>query len=430
MTVLRWVGDGHSPVTNQKSRRAGTPKLCSRFPIESGDCFRAENGASRNRGNERRNHSMINSYRSCGVIHNGVTAVSCRALNFPRTVPGGIHRTRVEMISMSELLNHISEQALSDYDRLRDDCGLIELGAWSLLEMTGDDRKGWLQGQVSNDLRRFENGASISFCVCAPTGQLQCPVDGWALSDRFAFTCDAGSEGGLLERVAHMVILEDVVAENVTKKYKVFSLQGPSASKRLSEFTELPNLDAGEGTIDDVPVRLFRSNRTGLGGWDIWFPATRRKIAETLRNAVAPVNGEAYQAARLEAGIPVFGRDWDRRTLPPELGPAFENKHISYSKGCYTGQEVLMRMHSRGHTNRTWVGLVAESPLEEGAKVKHPARLDAGVVTSVAFSPDYGPIAAAMLRNEIAEDKEEVRVLTSRGEVVAEVRRMPIMRLT
>ena len=332
--------------------------------------------------------------------------------------------------SMSELLNHISEQALSDYDRLRDDCGLIELGAWSLLELMGDDRKGWLQGQVSNDLRRFENGASTSFCVCAPSGQLLAAVDGWALEDRFALTCDAGSEDGLLDRVRQMVILEDVAAENVTKKFKVFSLQGPSATKRLSEFTDLPKLDAGIGTIEDVPVRLFRSNRTGLGGWDVWFPATRRKIAETLRKAVAPVSSEAYEAARIEAGVPRFGSDWDRRTLPPELGMAFESKYISYSKGCYTGQEVLMRMHSRGHANRMWVGLVSDSLLEAGAKVKHPVRQEAGAVTSVAFSPDYGPIAAAMLRKEVAEDREEVKVLTSRGEIAAEVRRMPILRLS
>jgi glycine cleavage system aminomethyltransferase T len=88
-----------------------------------------------------------------------------------------------------------------------------------------------------------------------------------------------------------------------------------------------------------------------------------------------------------------------------------------------------MRMHSRGHTNKTWVGLISEAPLEEGAKIKHPARLDAGTVTSVAFSPDYGPIAGAILRNEVALDREEVSVMTSRGEIRAEVRQMPIMRL-
>jgi folate-binding protein YgfZ len=330
---------------------------------------------------------------------------------------------------MSDLMNHVSEKVLSDYDHLRDDCGLVDLGQWSLLELRGDDRKGWLQGQATNDLRRFDNGAFTSFCVCAPTGQLLTAVDAWALADRFVFSCDRGAEASFIQRVAQMVILEDVHIENVSKKYRMFSIQGPSASKRLGEFVDLPNLDAGEGTMFDTPVRLLRSNRTGLGGWDVWFPATRRKVAEALRSAIPAIMAEAFDVARLEAGYPVFGRDYDAKTLPPELGTAFETRHISYSKGCYTGQEVLMRMHSRGHTNRTWVGLLTESPVEAGSVVKHRIRPDAGKVTSAGYSPDYGPIAAAMVRNDLADDGEELRIVTPTGEVAAEVKRMPILRL-
>jgi folate-binding protein YgfZ len=326
-------------------------------------------------------------------------------------------------------LNHVSEKVLSDYDHLRDDCGLIDLGSWSLLELSGDDRKGWLQGQVTNDLRRFENGASTSFCICAVTGQIQVAADAWALSDRFVIACDKGGEEALIQRVGQMVIMEDVVIRDVSKQYRMFSIQGPSATRVLSEFVDLPSLDAGETTLYDAPVRVLRSNRTGLGGWDVWFPSTRRKVADALRKAVPMVGSEAFETARLEAGVPVLGRDYDSRTLPPEMGAAFEARHISYTKGCYMGQEVLMRMHSRGHANRTWVGLLGESPLEAGAVVKHRMRSDAGKVTSTAFSPDFGPIAAAMIRRELAEEGEEVRVVTSHGEVAAEVKRMPILRL-
>ncbi len=330
---------------------------------------------------------------------------------------------------MSDLLNHISDKAVSDYDRLRDDCGLLDLGTWSLLELTGDDRKGWLQGQVTNDLRRFESGASTSFCLCGPTGHLLAVADAWALPDRFALTCGRGAEGRILDQVKRMVILEDVAAEDVTKKFKLFSIQGPSATKRLGELVDLPNLDAGVGKLEEADLRLFRSNRTGLGGWDVWFPATRRKVADTLREAFGPVEREAYEAARLEAGVPLFDCDYDSKTLPPELGPSFEARHVSYTKGCYTGQEVLMRIHTRGHTNRTWVGLLAEAPLEVGAKLSHPLRQDVGVVTSAAFSPDFGPIGAAMVRNEFSEDGEILRIASPRGEVSTEVRRMPILRL-
>lgn len=330
---------------------------------------------------------------------------------------------------MSDVTHAISEQALRDYDRLRDDCGLVDLPGLGLVAMTGDDRKGWLQGQATNNVRRFESGNSVAFCFTSPTGQIISIVDAWAVHDRFLMTCARETVGAVLHRIESMVVLEDVEATNAGEHYSLLSIQGPSASRRLSEYLTLPSLDAGESRLDDVPVYCLRSDRTGLGGWDVWLPKEAVDARRKLEQAFEPIGGEAYNIARLEAGVPLFGLDATERTLPPELGAAFEARHVSYNKGCYVGQEVLMRIHSRGHTNRTWVGLVAEAPLEVGGQVSHPSRADAGNVTSAAFSPDYGHIGAAMVRNEIAHPGELVRVITERGEVEAEIRSMPILRL-
>jgi folate-binding protein YgfZ len=330
---------------------------------------------------------------------------------------------------MSDVTNAISEQALRDYDRLRDDCGLIRLPGLGLIQMTGDDRKGWLQGQVTNNVRRLESGNFAAFCFSAPTGHLLAVVDAWAVTDRFLMTCAREALPAVLSRVEQMVVLEDVEASDAGEAYTLLSIQGPSASRRLGELVQLPSLDAGESRMDDTRIYCLRSDRTGLGGWDVWVPNEAVDARRTLEEAFEPIGAEAYNVARLEAGVPMFGADMNERTLPPEMGPAFEARHVSYNKGCYVGQEVLMRIHSRGHTNRTWVGLVAEGPLEIGGQVVHPTRKDAGVVTSAVFSPDYGHIGAAMLRNEVAHDGELVRILTERGEVEAEVRQMPILRL-
>lgn len=330
---------------------------------------------------------------------------------------------------MSDVTHAISEQALRDYDRLRDDCGLVSLPGLGQVIMKGDDRKGWLQGQATNNVRRFETGNSVSFCFTSPTGHLLAIVDGWAVHDRFLFTCARETVPAVLTRIEQMVVLEDVEAENGADTYSLLSIQGPTASKRLGEFLTLPSLDAGESRLDEVPIYCLRSDRTGLGGWDIWVPKAADEARRKIESAFEPIGGEAYNIARLEAGIPLFGLDAHERTLPPELGPAFETRHVSYNKGCYVGQEVLMRIHSRGHTNKTWVGLIAEGPLEAGGQVSHPQRADAGTVTSAAFSPDYGHIGAAMVRNEAARNGELVRVITERGEVEAEVRLMPILRL-
>lgn len=319
-------------------------------------------------------------------------------------------------------------EVVASFDVLRDDCGVYALTGIRLFELSGEDRKGWLQGQVTNDLRSFTPGTASAFCLCEATGQLQAVCDVWALSDRFVIATAEATSSALERRVEMMVILEDVALRSLNESYRAVTIQGPRASQALSEHLELPKLDAGEAEIDGAKVVCLRSNRTGLGGWDVLVPADRPEILEKLTSGLATLDPEAVEIARLEAGIPVHERDFNAKTLPPELGPAFEARHISYTKGCYMGQEVLMRIHSRGHTNRTWMGLLTEAPVEPGWKIRHPRRPDAGVVTSAAVSPDYGPIAAAMLRNEAAFEGEIVTVETPGGPVEAEVRQMPILR--
>lgn len=330
---------------------------------------------------------------------------------------------------MADTLNDTEQRTLRDYDLLRDACGLLELSNLAGIILRGDDRKGWLQGQVTNDVRRLESGNSRSFCLCSPTGQITAVVDAWALPEQIVMTTATDCLAAVQDRVERMVIMEDVTGEPASDTYQMVSVQGPTATKRLSELVTLPNLDAGLSELEGAEVWCLRADRTGMGGWDIWLPNGRSDLLARFREAFAPVCLEAYEIARLEAGIPSFGADVTAKTLPPELGPAFEARHVSYHKGCYVGQEVLMRIHSRGHTNKMWVGLLAESELEVGAAVAHGARQDMGVVTSAVLSPDFGPIGAAMLRNEAAENGETVRVTTSRGVVEAEVRRMPLLRL-
>lgn len=329
---------------------------------------------------------------------------------------------------MSDLLNYVTEKVVTDYDRLRESCGRFEPNNLAIIDFRGDDRKGWLQGQVTNNLRGFENGNSTAFCFCEASGHLSAAADAWMLPDQTLLMTDVATADRVLQRAVQMVIMEDVTAADVTKIYKLISVQGPKASALLTEFVDLPKLDSGTSELEGAEVFVLRSNRTGLGGWDILVPATKRKAIKTLRNAFPEIAEEAFEVARIEAGIPRFGQDMNHRTLPPEMGQAFTQRHISYNKGCYMGQEILMRMHSRGHTNKTWVGLVADRPMPVGSTVSHLRREDAGVVTSSAYSPDFGPIAAAMIRNEAAFAREIVKVNTPDGVVEAEVRPMPLLR--
>lgn len=330
---------------------------------------------------------------------------------------------------MSDLLNYTTAEVVADYDRLRDDCALIELADFGLFELTGEDRKGWLQGQVTQNLRTFDEGTSTAFCFCEPTGHLISVCDGWAVQGKILFTAPVATVANVSSRIEQMVVLESVEHQVVTKKYKLLSIQGPRATAVLSEFVNFPNLDSGVSELDGAEIFVLRSNRTGMGGWDLWIPATKRKAISRIRTAFRTVGEAAYRLAALEAGRPRFGVDMNSRTLPLEMGAAFTARHVSLNKGCYVGQEVLQRIHSRGHTNRTWVGLVASSPIQAGQAVGHLRKADVGTITSAGFSPDYGHIGAAMLRNEAAYEREVVRVQTDSGWVEAEVRHLPILRL-
>lgn len=282
--------------------------------------------------------------------------------------------------------------------RLRSIAAAVALDHLAWVEMTGADAKGWLQGQATQDIRRLTPDSGIDFCLCSPTGQLEAIGRVWERPERLIIAIDEACVGGLLRRVEELVIMEDVAARRLDGQ--VVAVQGPDAWRH------------------ELPGERLASDRTGAGGWEALVPG------EDELGALPPVvSEEALTILEIEAGIPRFGVDSDARTLPPELGEAFDRRTISYAKGCYVGQEVLMRIHSRGHTNRTWAALLADEPLAAGQTIATPARADAGFVTRAASSHDFGPIAAAMLRNEAFLPGSAVTV---DGRIRAEVRAMPL----
>lgn len=330
---------------------------------------------------------------------------------------------------MSELLNSPTESVVADYDRLRDDCALLELRDIALFGLTGEDRKGWLQGQVTQNVRHLERGNSSAFAFCQNTGHFLSPAEAWALDDEILVAVPKLAQPDVQSRLDAMIIMEDVQVALRSSHHRLFSVQGPRATARLLQLIPLPNLDAGRATLEGADIFVLRSNRTVAGGWDLWVPTVKRKVVTRLREAFPSASLEAYEIARIEAGIPKFGQDMNVRTIPMEMGTQYVTRTISFNKGCYIGQEVIHRIHSRGHTNRTWVGLQSEHPFSIGQTVGHLRNDNVGTVTSAAESPDFGFIGAAMIRNEAAFQGENVRIATPNGPVEAEVRLMPLLRL-
>src|SRR5437868_4054269 len=174
----------------------------------------------------------------------------------------------------------IDAATLHAYSLLREACGLLSVNDSGLLRMAGEDRKLWLQGQCTNDLRNLQPGASLQFCVCFPTGQLLANCRVYALPDAFLIVAPRSAVPALLERAESMIILEDVQVSEITEDYDWLSVQGPTATREVAGIFELPTLDAGlaseQSAIENRKSKIdsfcLRHDRTGLGGWDLLLP--------------------------------------------------------------------------------------------------------------------------------------------------------------
>ena len=237
----------------------------------------------------------------------------------------------------------------------------VRLEGCEIVRLSGQDAESWLQGQVTNDLRRLEVAPFVDACLTKPTGQIVAELRIWRDERCLAvWTTDADA---IERRVEQFVIMEDVALDRVS--HEVWTWQST---------TPVP------GGHDSPRIAPF--------GRD--FPARPEGVPEA--------DTEAWLTVCLEHGLPVVGLDSDATTLPPELGARFERDHVAYDKGCYVGQEVLQRIHSRGHTNRTWVVLMAEAALTVGAETRADGVV-VGRVTRVCESPRFGHLAGAVHLN-------------------------------
>lgn len=243
------------------------------------------------------------------------------------------------------------------------------------LRVTGTDRNEWLQGQVTNDVAQLMQGQHCRCCVLTATGQVIADCQLIALDDSYVLIADGPVRDRLLSRLESTIILEDVVLEEIDAP--IVHAAGPKASG------EMPN------------------SRLKRGGYD--------SIGVVPEDAV-PVSEESWTRARIEDGYPLCGTDMDEKTLAMEMGPEFVRSRISFSKGCYTGQEIVERISARGHTNRQWVRLESAMPIAVGDAIEGGGR-----VTSAS-----GTIAAGFVRHD-AIGAGEVVISSAAGPTKAKV---------
>jgi folate-binding protein YgfZ len=299
----------------------------------------------------------------------------------------------------------------TEYSYARKTVAVADKSYRAFLNFSGPDRARYLNAILTNNIRDVQPGQGVPNLLLNPQGHIMAELEVYGLADRLLAVTYAMIRERTAATLDKFIIMDDVVMEDVTEQFGVISIEGPATPKVISALGApaldlLSELSHVETEIAGITCRMVRRSPGGVPGAE--FIATRESLpklwqalVEAARaNGGGPIGYDALSALRLEAGIPWFGYDFDETTLPHEAG--LENSHISYTKGCYTGQEIVERVRSRGHVNRRRVGIAFTGTTIPAAKTPlQVSGADVGFVTRAAFSYALDrPIGMAYVRRE------------------------------
>ncbi len=303
------------------------------------------------------------------------------------------------------MMNH----ELLGYDAVHQPGGVAvwERSPRGLLELLGADRATFLQGMVSNDVLALAPGDVCHAALLGSTGHILADLHVHAFPDALIVETDPTCLMTLHETLDKLLIMEDVTLTDVSNKWVIFSLLGQDTADFLPR---LPGL---------MPNTARPLSYAIAPGFDLWIPAagasfTRRYLVYL---GAVPLTPDAAETLRVEAGISAWGRELTPAVLLPEAEMA---DVVSYTKGCYVGQEIVARLHARGHTNRALrqILLADDAPVPPVGATVHvpedgpePGR-EIGRITSAVASPKFGgrALALAYVRKEYLADGTPVSV--------------------
>ena len=304
--------------------------------------------------------------------------------------------------------------------------GFCDLGHRTRIEVRGEDRARVLHNLCTNDILSLSVGRGREAFVTFVQGKIQGHVDIWQLPDCCYLESVPGQASQLIAHIEKYVIREDVTLSDRSKDGRVFWIAGPAAADLLPVLCEDPFSPAGSAAEDlTVGVHVWRGvtlivrrlEWTRGGGWAVEVPVAEADAfqRELLTQGAVACPPEAWDAARVEQGTPFFGRDIGPDNLPQEVGR--NERAISFTKGCYLGQETVARIDALGHVNQQLRGLLftgwaaAEGCPPELEQVLQLGDRPVATPTSVVWSPKLGHgLALAYVRRGHDEPGTELKL--------------------
>jgi len=324
------------------------------------------------------------------------------------------------------------------YHAARRASALVDLSARGRIAVGGDDRASYLQGLLTNDIEALSSGHGCYAAYLTPQGRMLADLQILDLGDELLLDVHPTVTAMLVERLRDFVFTEDVTLEDRTTRWAAFGVHGPESARVVSEVVRpgagdgaaaisadelggYPEYRHRVGQFEGVPVVTARCDETGELGFTLYADAgVRAALGLALVEAgTVELDAATFDLLRVEAGRPAFPADMNQDTIPLEAG--IEDRAISMSKGCYVGQEVIIRILHRGQGRvaRRLVGLSfepdGEPPVAGATLTVRPRTTDApssvgvdgqsvGAITSSVRSPALDrPIALDYVKRALAE---------------------------
>jgi folate-binding protein YgfZ len=332
------------------------------------------------------------------------------------------------------------------YRALKETTGVVRRVDRGRIAVTGADRADYLQGLLTNDILALDDGWGCYAAYLTPQGRIIADVELFNLGDKLLLDVHGSVKDMLVQRLDELVFAEDVDVVDWSEGWVGFTIVGPTAEQCLASVLAESSSVVGGGVIpkafDDHECRLLlrmgtslvvsRTDPFGAMGFDLW---VERSGALELWNRLievgcTEVDAAATDVVRIENGRPGFPADLNVEIIPLEAG--IEDRAVSFTKGCYVGQEVIVRVlhRGRGRVSRKLTGLtmhqlVDPPPLSAGAPLWHDNEV-VGEMTSAGFSPAAGAVLGlGYVKRDWLEPGTLLEVTTGLSRVPAVVTALP-----
>jgi len=292
----------------------------------------------------------------------------------------------------------------AQYRQLREECGLLDRSERGKLLVSGSDAAEYLQGQLTNDVEALEPGEGQYAALLDRKGHMQADMRVLRpVAEEVWIDTEPGAIAAARRHLEMYSIGREVKVADVGGERAILSLIGPR-SVEIAGTAALPENACEVAAVAGVEC-LVAGTRDGI---DLIVDAAEaERLRGALREAGAvEVSAAAAEILRIESGVPRFGAEMGTETMPAEAG--IVEDAISFTKGCYIGQETVARLHYKGRPNRHLRGLRLSAPAEPGAALQLGEK-EVGQLGGSVVSPAFGPIGLAILRRE-AEPGAELAV--------------------